>query len=173
MELILLRHGALSETYQKRYIGHSDIPIDPALFDAAKIAPLAHRAYTHVYSSDLSRCTQTLERMGIDSFVADPRLREVAFKPPIEGKDFSQLEAMEGFDPHFLTSMERWHEFVCEEPLAAFRERIRNFLDELPQNGEILICTHAGTIREILSLLGIGFDHIAFGYLEYTIVRVK
>lgn len=173
MELILLRHGAVPETYQKRYIGHSDIPIDPALFDAAKIAPLTHQAYTHVYSSDLSRCTQTLERMGIGSFVADPRLREVAFKPSVEGKDFSQLEAMEGFDPRFLESMECWHEFVCEEPLAAFRERVRNFLDGLPRSGEILICTHAGTIREILALLGTNIASQTPGYLEYTNVRVK
>jgi alpha-ribazole phosphatase/probable phosphoglycerate mutase len=173
VELILLRHAAPPASLHRRYLGHTDIGIDPDLFDAAKISPLLGIPYDRVYSSDLSRCTRTLEKMEITDFVTDPRLREVRFRKEIEGKTFEEIEATEEFDPRFLESMERWHGFVCEEPLAAFRERIRNFLDTLPQNGELLVCAHAGTIREILSQLSPGCEPITPGYLEYTIVRVK
>ncbi len=173
MELILLRHGAVAEAYQKRYLGHTDIPIDPELFDAAKVSPLREIPYDRVYSSDLVRCTQTLERMGTREYVTDPRLREVCFKPDIEGKNFAQIEATEGFDPSTLESMEHWHAFVCEEPLESFRQRIRGFLEELPRNETVLICTHAGTIREILALLRPDCEPVTPGYLEHTVVRVK
>lgn len=173
MELTLLRHAALPLHLQGRYIGHTDIGIDPERFDAGKISPLLNRTFDRVYSSDLVRCTQTLETMGIDAYLPDPRLREVRFKSHIEGKLFEEIEAMEGFDPRSLESAAHWHRYVCEESAEMFRKRIHDFLDELPRNKNILICTHAGTIREILSLLGEGEDHITPGYLEYTIVRVK
>lgn len=173
MELILLRHGAIPETYQKRYLGHTDIGIDPELFETEKIAPLAGQTYERVYSSDLSRCTQTLERMGIRSYIPDPRLREVRFKSHIEGKSFEEIESMQEFAPCLLESMENWHRFVCEESPEALRMRLRNFLDELPSNGKILLCSHAGTIRSLLSLLRPDVEPVTPGYLEYTIVRVK
>lgn len=173
MELILLRHGAVAEAYQKRYLGHTDIPIDPELFDAEKLSPLLGVPYDRVYSSDLSRCTETLGMMGISDYAVDPRLREVCFKKEIEGKTFAQIETMEGFDPCSLESMENWHAFVCEEPFETFRQRIRDFLEELSRNETILICTHAGTIREILALLRPDGQPVTPGYLEHTVVRVK
>lgn len=173
MELILLRHAAPSVSLHRRYLGHTDIGIDPALFDAAKIAPLREIPYDRVYSSDLSRCTETLKRMGITDYTPDPRLREVRFREAVEGKSFEEIAQTAGYDSSLLDSAEAWHRFVCAESPEAFSERIASFLDTLPRYGSVLVCTHAGTIREILSQLSPGSESVAQGYLEYTIVRVK
>jgi alpha-ribazole phosphatase len=167
MALTLLRHAAPPLAYHGRYIGHTDIGIDPALFDTVKAARIHNMHYDRVYCSDLVRCTETLQKMNIEPFITDPRLREVRFKPSVEGKNFAEIEAMETYDPRFLESMESWHDFVCDEPLEAFRSRIENFLEELPEEENILICTHGGTIAMILSILEPGLDASPCDYLGH------
>ncbi len=167
MSLTLLRHAPPPIAYHGRYIGHSDIPIDPALFTPI-ILP---QTYDVIYSSDLSRCTQTLEYLGYRDFHTDERLREVCFKEHFEGKSFEEISRMECYDQSFLESESQWHEFVCAEPIETFRGRIREFLSGLSYEQNILICSHAGTIHEILRCIEETF--IPLNYLEYTIVRVK
>lgn len=170
MELTLLRHAAPALAYHGRYIGHTDIRIDKTLFERSKIEHLTAQRYDRIYCSDLARCTATLERMGIDHFVTDERLREVRFKPSIEGKNFAEIEAMEDFDPASLDSQESWHRAVCDEPIEAFRFRVQSFLDELPKNETILICSHAGTMTIILSLLNAEISTYSFGYLDHIVL---
>ncbi|ADR32688.1 Phosphoglycerate mutase [Sulfuricurvum kujiense DSM 16994] len=167
MSLTLLRHAALSTEFHGRYIGHTDLPIDTELF-APIILP---QMYDAVYSSDLSRCTQTLKQLGYGDFQTDERLREVRFKEQFEGKNFTEIEGMEVYNPRFLESQEQWHDFVCDESSTEFRGRLTSFLDELPFEKNILVCAHGGTIAEILSLLNAPIKRLA--YLEYTIVTVK
>ncbi|MCK9371912.1 MAG: histidine phosphatase family protein [Sulfuricurvum sp.] len=167
MGIILLRHAPPAAEYHGRYNGHTDIPIDPTLFDETKIAALAHQKFDRIYASDLCRCTETLRRMGMEHFTTDPRLREVRFKPLIEGKSFEQIERMENFDPRALESMESWHAYVCDEPLEMFRERVQSFLEELPNDETILICSHGGTIGMIRSLLDTTPASTPLGYLDH------
>lgn len=167
MPLTLLRHAPLAKEYHGCYIGHTDIPIDLALFTPIAL-PLA---YDLIYSSDLSRCTQTLERLGYREFQTDERLREVRFKAPFEGKSFDEIERMEEYDSSFLESQEQWHSFVCDESVEEFRGRIASFLDDIPLEQNILVCAHGGTIAEMLSLLNVPSKRL--DYLEYTIVTVK
>lgn len=167
MSLTLLRHAAPPIKFHGRTIGHTDIPIDLELF-----APITlPQTYDAVYSSDLIRCTQTLKQLGYGDFQTDERLREVRFKEQFEGKSFEEIEGMEAYNPRFLESQERWHDFVCDESIEVFRGRIVSFLNDLPREQNILICSHGGTIAEILSLLK--FPPKRPGYLEYTIVTVK
>lgn len=167
MSLTLLRHAALSTEFHGRYIGHTDIPIDLELFTPIILPQM----YDAIYSSDLSRCTQTLNQLGFDRYKTDERLREVRFKEQFEGKSFEEIEQMEVYNPRFLESQERWHSFVCDESVEDFRERIASFLADLPHEQNILVCAHGGTIAEILSLLNAPIKRLA--YLEYTIVTVK
>jgi len=173
MVLTLLRHAALPAAYHGRFIGHTDIAIDPALFDAAKTASLRGMQYDRVYASDLVRCTGTLERMGIDAFITDPRLREVRFKPEIEGKSFAEIEAMADFDPRLLDSRESWHRHICDEPQEQFRERIARFLETLPEAETILICSHGGTLGMMASLLEPHITHPVLGYLDHLVINVR
>lgn len=167
MVLTLLRHAPPPIAYQGRYIGHTDIPIDSELFIPITL-PLT---YDRIYSSDLCRCIQSLDQLGYQDFQTDERLREVRFKEAYEGKSFDEIERMEDYHPAFLESQERWHSFVCDESVEEFRGRIASFLDDLPREENILVCTHGGTIAEILSFLNAPSKKL--NYLEYTIVTVK
>ena len=164
MSLTLLRHAPLSEKYHGRYIGHSDLSIDFELFTSIALP----QTYDSIYSSDLIRCTQTLDALGYSNVITDSRLREVHFKERFEGKNFEEIERMKEYSPQFLESRERWHTFICEESIENFRGRIESFLEELPRDQNILICSHAGTIYEMLLLFNSMPKRV--DYLEYTIV---
>jgi alpha-ribazole phosphatase len=167
MDLTLLRHAPPSIAYQGRYLGHTDIPIDPELFTPISLP----HTYDAIYSSDLLRCTQSLEALGYVDVITDKRLREVRFKERFELKSFAEIEKMEGYHPCVLDSQEAWHDFVCDESREAFAGRVASFLDDLPREGKVLICSHGGTIAAILTFLKCEPQRL--DYLEYTIVTVK
>lgn len=173
MELTLLRHAPPSTPYHKKYIGHTDIPIDKTLFEHDKIVHLLNQNFDRIYSSDLQRCAATLETMGMTPFITDRRLREVCFKSSIEGKSFAQIETMSDFDPSSLSSQESWHRFVCDEPIQSFRGRIEHFLDELPNGEKFLICTHGGTIAMILSVLNPDISYPPLDYLGHITLSFR
>ncbi|PLY05307.1 MAG: hypothetical protein C0625_14870 [Arcobacter sp.] len=150
--ITLLRHAPVPLEYQKSYIGHSDIKIDLSLTDISKLDNIKNRKYDYVYSSDLQRCTQTLDLIKLN-YKKDFRLREVKFKDEFEGKNFSEIENLASYDIKYLSSMKRWHKFICSETLIEFESRVRSFLKELPTDGDILICSHGGTIKMIHSIL--------------------
>lgn len=164
MSLTLLRHAAPPIKFHGRYIGHTDLFIDAELF-----TPIAlPQTYDSIYSSDLIRCTQTLDALGYSNVITDSRLREVHFKERFEGKNFEEIERMKEYSPQFLESRESWHAFICEENIEDFRGRIESFLEELPRDQNILICSHGGTIYEMLFLLNSIPKRL--DYLEYMIV---
>lgn len=150
--ITLLRHAALPLKYQKRYIGHSDIEIDLNLVDYEKLEELKEVKYDFVFSSDLKRCTQTLDLLDL-KYEKDSRLREVEFKNEFEGLNFSEVEKTQNFKKEYLDSSKTWHEFICKEPYEKFEARINSFITELPKNKNILICSHGGAIRMLYSKL--------------------
>ena len=165
MALTLIRHAAVPKEYRGRYIGWSDISIDIESFNKQTVEKIQHKHFQQVYSSDLSRCTDTLKLLGFEEFDTDRRLREVRFKDWAECKSFDEISQREDFNESYLESMERWHKYIAYESLKEFRSRIESFLSETDSQKEILICTHAGVIREILSIHG--YDtNIEIGYLS-------
>jgi len=166
MALTLLRHALLHPKYQRRYNGWTDLPIEPSLFDAQAVEMLTKIPFDRVYSSDLLRCTQTLAYMGIEHHTTDERLREVRFKAHIEGKSFQEITTHPSYDESMLESRKQWHNYICAESQQAFERRIKQFLHDLPKEGEILICSHAGTLQKMLYLLGLSKEKI--DYLEFV-----
>lgn len=150
--ITLLRHAPLPLAYQRRFIGHSNINIDLSLTDISKLDTIKKRKYDYIYSSDLKRCTQTLDLINF-SFIKDERLREIKFKEEFEGKSFNEVEKLDSYSIKHLSSMNTWHEFIAEEPLLEFENRIKSFIAELPKDGDILICSHGGTIKMIHAIL--------------------
>ncbi len=165
MALTLLRHAALPKKHQHRYNGWTDINIDPVLFDAKEVALLSQQKFDLVYSSDLVRCQQTLELMGITEYITDERLREVRFKEEIEGLNFNEIEKLPSYQKSYIEERASWHEYICVESQSAFELRIKTFLDTLPKDKEILICSHGGTLQKMMAMLGYAKNTIA--YLEY------
>lgn len=96
VDLLLVRHGTTRWNREKRYLGHTDIPLDPGGRD--ELAPLARelagKAFHGVYCSDLARCRETLAIISpahADTAMYDPRLREMDFGA-WEGHTYEQLQ---------------------------------------------------------------------------------
>ncbi len=164
MALTLLRHAILPKENEHRYNGWIDINIDPSLFDAKKVALLSKQKFDLIYSSDLVRCQQTLEMMGITEYITDERLREVRFKEEIEGLNFNEIEKLDSYKTSYIEEKESWHNYICAESQEAFETRIKSFLEDLPSNKEILICSHGGTLQKMMAILGYAKNKIT--YLE-------
>lgn len=169
MAITLLRHAPLTKKHQHRYNGWTDIDIDPKLFDEKKISVLKRIDFDFVYSSDLSRCTQTLDLMKHKDYFCDARLREVRFKDEIEGLNFKEIEKLDSYNPLYVEKREQWHSYICAEHPTLFEERIKSFLDDLPKNKEILICSHSGTLQKMMVFLGYAKHKIK--YLEW--IRIE
>lgn len=150
--ITLLRHAPLPIQYQKRYIGHSDINIDYSLVDKEKIKKLSNINYDLLYSSDLMRCQKTLKLITTKDFIMSEELREVKFKSFIEEKNFDEISKLTSYDEKYLESEYLWHSFICDETKSEFQNRLINFINNLPKNKNILICTHAGVIKELAFL---------------------
>ncbi len=151
--ITLLRHAPLAIQYQKRYIGHSDINIDFSLVDKEKIKKLSETKYDFYYSSDLIRCQNTLNLITKQNFTVSEDLREVKFKDFIEGKSFDEISKLPEYDSKYLDSEDRWHSFICDESKIRFKKRLITFINTLPKDKKILICTHAGVIKELVLIL--------------------
>lgn len=164
MAITLLRHASLAEEHQARYNGWTDLDIDPELFDERRVALLKRQKFDLIYSSDLVRCQQTLEMMGIDEYITDERLREVRFRDEIEGLNFEEIEKLPSYCSSYIENQKKWHEYICEEHPLAFEARIRSFMAELPKGKEILICSHGGTVQKMMVFLGYAKSKIE--YLE-------
>lgn len=150
--ITFLRHAPLAKQHQKCFNGHIDLDIDTTLVDFEQIKALQKQKYDLVYSSDLKRCTQTLDLMNF-SYKKDARLREIKFKDEFEGKSFEQVSKMCIYDEKYLSSFESWHEFIAQESIEKYKQRVSSFLLELPKNRDVLVCSHGGTIKLIESIL--------------------
>ncbi len=165
MAVTLLRHAAVSKELQGSYLGWNDVGIDEELFEESKVSTLKETHFDLIISSDLIRCKQTLEKLR-KIFTTDSRLREVKFKAEIEGKRFSDIEKLQSYRPEYLEFEDTWHTYICEEPQALFRKRIEDFLTTLPRDKEILLCSHAGSIKVMMELLRKEVKTLK--YLEHT-----
>ncbi|RXJ89178.1 hypothetical protein CRV01_11230 [Arcobacter sp. CECT 8983] len=150
--ITFLRHAPLAKENQKCYNGHIDLNIDISLIDFEQIKTIQKQKYDLIYSSDLKRCTQTLDLLNF-SYKKDKRLREIKFKDEFEGKSFDEISNMPSYDEKYLASFESWHEFIAQESIKEYKQRVNSFLNELPKNSDILVCSHGGTIKLIHSIL--------------------
>lgn len=162
--MIIIRHCAPNVKYHKRYIGHSDIEIDKSLFDFSKTSFLCDMKFDFIYSSPLKRCAQTLEFLNF-TYAIDDRLKEVKFKDFVELKNFEELALHSEYSNELLDSYEKWFEFICDESLLCFKSRIHSFLNDLPKDKNILVCTHKGVMDMICDIKNIKIQKI--DYLDF------
>jgi len=169
MALTLLRHAAVAPEYQGCYNGWSDIGIDTAQWNKETAQRLQQQTFDAIYSSDLLRCTQTLERLGFTRYRVDARLREVRFRAFAEGKDFATVSQRADFDENLLEDAACWHAYICDESMEDFHRRIDDFIQSLPKDKEILLCTHGGVIYYLMQRYAITWRKI--DYLQY--IRIE
>ncbi len=176
MLITLVRHAEVEERYVSCYNGHIDIALSPKGHQQA--ATLAkHFKNSHfdaVYCSDLMRTRDTLSPITLSvtpNFTN--QLREKSWGRH-EGKTFDEIKMMEsqGYE-----SFDQWLALLDGEAMPSYIKRIEHFFKIfLPAQGfdNILIVTHAGVIRGLMSILRkISIEEafgIQFGYANYVIL---
>jgi alpha-ribazole phosphatase len=176
VDLYLVRHGLTLWNAQKKYLGHTDIGLlesEKSQLDDLS-AELSKRSFDCIFSSDLKRCKETAAyiRPGVPIH-SESRLREMNFGE-WEGKTYNELK----HDIRYTKWVDNWEELAPPkgETGLQFKARINDFLTileeeikekaplekELLENNDkkckkggstpqVLIVTHGGVIRHILS----------------------
>lgn len=153
LQLILIRHGMTEWNKEKRYLGHTDLPVMEDSF--IEYEPLKKYLLNNLpdafYSSDLLRCQQTAAFLFPEvSLIKDPRLREISFGI-WEGKTYEDLKN----NSHYSSWLDNWE--ITSTPGGesgiAFHDRVSSFLSEIQKSkfSSAAIMTHGGVIRKIVS----------------------
>lgn len=154
--LLLIRHGQTDWNAQRRWQGHTDIPLNATgLAQAQAVARrLADWPLRAVYSSDLQRAAQTAAAVAAPhglAPVADARWRE---------RSAGRFEGLTGADlardfPDYFQEMQRGiiRPLGGEMPEALLARVAEVFEQTVAQhNGDIIaVVSHGGTIRMLLA----------------------
>ncbi|TKI70952.1 histidine phosphatase family protein [Sulfurimonas crateris] len=165
MRVTLLRHAEVEERYKNCYNGHIDIGLsENGYLQARELAKeLDTLKFDAVFCSDLRRAKETL-RHSLHAQDANytEKLREKSWGVH-EGLSFDEIIA-EGKVAYidFLQWIEALDGEAHEEYVKRVEEFFFEFLPSLKKE-DILVVTHAGVIRVLLSLInGITLEE-AFG----------
>jgi glucosyl-3-phosphoglycerate phosphatase len=156
--LILVRHGETAWNADKVLQGQTDIELSPRGREQAKaLIPLVRRWQPDfVLASDLLRARQTAALMGWPDVATDGRWRE-ANLGEWSGKRVEDLKRTDA------ARYQRWRDGVeappAGEAMSDFRARVASAFDGVrSRKGNVLVVTHGGVIRALLSLC-IGPSH--------------
>ncbi|MDN6296485.1 MAG: histidine phosphatase family protein [Halomonas sp.] len=178
VELVAVRHGMTFWNLERRYQGQRDIelafPEAEAALERLRLA-LGDERFALIYSSDLTRCRQTLEWSGaVENSgvtpVFEPRLREIDFGD-YEGKTYDELKDRPDY--------RAWIDSVGEQRIpggengADLRARLDAWLGDVAYAAhqaasgtgapdgrplKVLAVAHGGVIRELRRR----FENVAF-----------
>ena len=152
MRLRLVRHGETDWSAERRYTGHSDVPLNAVgVAQAEALASIAEGPYDSIWCSDLTRCVETARLMGVDA-MPTPELREFDFGD-LEGKRWDDLDEL------IRQGLLDFDGFVAPggESVAEFGARIDAFVHDLGR-GHHLLVVHGGVIRHLLRRSGVDAD---------------
>ncbi len=164
----LVRHAQTAWNGENRIQGHSDIPLSPLGEQQAQHLGrwFASRHVRGIFTSALQRSRQTAQAIatgnghGVNPIV-EPHLAEI------------HLGTWEGLTPvevdaRFANAYQQWRVRPSSvvipggEPLAAFRERVRQALARVLEGageGEYVVVSHGGVIAALLAdLLSADYD---------------
>lgn len=154
LTLYLVRHGATAPNAQRRYPrADEDAPLSPE--GRAVAAGLRLPLHAHAFTSPSLRARQTAELAGFPRAAVAPALAEARFGV-MAGRTWAELEAQSGEEPR------GWIDALGDpesdlgppggETGRAFHARIQNWLNSLPDGGEVIAFTHAGPLLAALRL---------------------
>jgi len=147
LTLRLVRHGRTTWNEEGRYAGHCDIGVSVPGRSALAELVLPAADYTSVVSSDLRRCRETADALGVA-----PR-----WEPSLREFDFGDLEGLTWNDLDAVTqeALADYDRFVAPggESVASFGRRVDAFTQSL-HDGLHLVITHGGVIRHLQRLHG-------------------
>lgn len=170
VDVYLVRHGQTVWNQQKRYLGHTNLPLLPEAKEelAGLRTSLEKISFDQIYVSDLARCIETLDIIvpeRVHSAMLDTRLREYHFGE-YEGQTYEMLQHHPLYrqwidDPLGVTPpgaetfahfSERIMEFV-EERISPYlcktRQSHHQQKEEKNEVHNMLVVTHGGVIRQL------------------------
>lgn len=156
----LVRHGETMWNRQLKYQGQSDIPLTDEGRAQARILSerLKDERIDAIYASDLERTVETAE------IIAEPHGLKVLRAPLMRELNFGLWEGMT-YDEIMQKWAQEYRDWQADpynktppegESLSDLCERVSEFLKEAANkhpDGRILVVSHAGPIRAILSVL--------------------
>ena len=166
-KVVLWRHGRTQWNAQRRFQGHSDIPLDEVgQAQAALAAPmLASLNPSKIVSSDLQRARNTAQALADVTNLEvgiDPELRET-FAGQWEGLGREELQAK------FGDELAAWAAGSDLAPGGGERRSdvatrmtaaVERALVDVPAGGTLVVVTHGGSARAAIgSMLGLPANH--------------
>lgn len=155
MRVTLIRHAEVQERYKNCYNGHNDIGLsENGCIQAKELAKeLDAMEFDAVFCSDLRRAKETLQHsLHVKNAIFTDKLREKSWGKH-EGLSFDEIIAQGEIE---YIDFLQWIEALDGEPHEEYVKRVEEFfLEFLPSlNKEnILVVTHAGVIRVLMSIL--------------------
>lgn len=153
MELFLVRHGETAWNKERRYYGHSDVPLsEKGISQAKELGHYFHRMdFDKVIVSPLVRAMDTAKELTDHAFTVEERLMEQNFGR-FEGKTYQELEEL---FPEELTCWNQDYQEYClpeGESFRMVRERVEDFLNDLwKEEGKVLLVAHKGTLGHLFA----------------------
>lgn len=164
--LWLVRHGATAWNLEQRFLGDSDIPLAPIGRAQARWVGrrLRLEQVSAIYSSDLQRAHETATIIAQYCSLQQPVIlssawREMSFGE-WEGLTYAQIADQYAHQLGFFSNPIN-HPPPGGEPFSHLLQRILPAFSQLAtqQGGDIVLVSHAGTLRALLcSLLAIPFE---------------
>lgn len=155
MRVTLVRHAEVDEKYHGCYNGHNEIGLSKnGEVQAKELAKeLDAIEFDAVYCSDLRRAKETLQHsLHVENAIFTDKLREKSWGKH-EGLSFDEIIAQG--EVEYIDFLQ-WIEALDGEPYEEYVKRVEEFfLEFLPslEKENILIVTHAGVIRVLMSII--------------------
>jgi broad specificity phosphatase PhoE len=155
MKITLVRHAEVDEKYIGCYNGHNDIGLSSKGRIQAKALSqkLSTYRYDAVFCSDLRRAKETIKEFShLKDIIYTDKLREKSWGKH-EGLSFDEIIAQN--EIKYINFLQ-WIKALDGEPYEEYVKRIENFfMHYLPsiKKENILIVTHAGVIRTLMSIV--------------------
>ena len=160
-KLILVRHVLTEDNELAKLSGHIDSKVsEEGKKQIEKITEfLKYEKIDRIYTTTSSRTKETVKNLAnINSIEIQQSedLQEISFGD-FEGKDFKEIQ--KNYPDEFNKMIEQGYKYTYPngESLIDCYERVSkgigSILNETPEDNIILICSHAGTIRNILTYL--------------------
>lgn len=155
MRVTLVRHCEVEERYKNCYNGHNDIGLSENGYIQAKelAKKLDALKFDAVFCSDLRRAKESIKySLHVKNAIFTKRLREKSWGKH-EGLSFDEIVAQGGIEYiDFLQWIDSLDGEAREEYIKRIEEFFLFFLPSLNKKS-VLVVTHAGVIRVLMSII--------------------
>ena len=155
--IVLIRHGQTDWNLESRVQGYADVPLNAEGMRQAEMLGVYVREHIHidrVISSDLRRCTQTADALGMP-YELDPRLREFDFGD-LAGKKWDEIMTEHSEVAAEIRDSISWARRPGGESSIDVAARAAGFVHEsgiLKQDSTWVLVSHGGFIKRLICVL--------------------